>query len=130
MSLSQALNQFAQNLGRYLGETPSDRVSISACTSPLACWSTGCFSTLEFTAIYVYLAFVVRRHTCLHNASSHAATPMLGRYCIVSAPYDNDMAPDITPQYLIFANRNHASADDISHTYVHKGEPYPNYSLR
>lgn len=90
----------------------------------------GCFSTLEFTAIYVYLAFVVRRHTCLHNASSHAATPMLGRYCIVSAPYDNDMAPDITPQYLIFANRNHASADDISHTYVHKGEPYPNYSLR
>ncbi|CCK35720.1 hypothetical protein BN57_1965 [Bifidobacterium longum subsp. longum CECT 7347] len=40
------------------------------------------------------------------------------------------MAPDITPQYLIFANRNHASADDISHTYVHKGEPYPNYSLR
>ena len=44
--------------------------------------------------------------------------------------FSNDMAPDITPQYLIFANRNHASADDISHTYVHKGEPYPNYSLR
>ena len=54
-----------------MGETPSDRVSISACTSPLACWSTGCF-----------LHAGIHRHLRLPRV--RCSTPHLSAQCVVS----------------------------------------------